>query len=160
MVDVDVSGLEPQVAVPHSVDNVKPVSEVEGTEVNQAFIGSCTNGRLEDLRAAAQIIKGKRIAKNMRLIVIPASQTIYLDAINEGLIRTFMEAGATVPFEAEPPTPKTHPIRTPIIAALSSIERVPENLFNTMIDGLDKQRKDWKIKEYKEVPVRAGVSFL
>jgi 3-isopropylmalate/(R)-2-methylmalate dehydratase large subunit len=95
-VDVDVTDLEPQVAVPHSVDNVKPVSEVEGTELNQAFIGSCTNGRLEDLRAAAEIIKGKKIAKNMRLIVIPASQTIYLDAVNEGLIRTFMEAGATV----------------------------------------------------------------
>lgn len=96
VVDVDVSDLEPQVAVPHSVDNVKPVSEVEGTEVNQAFIGSCTNGRLEDLRVAAQIIKGKKIDKNMRLIVIPASQEIYLNAINEGLIRTFMEAGATV----------------------------------------------------------------
>jgi 3-isopropylmalate/(R)-2-methylmalate dehydratase large subunit len=96
LVDVDVTDLEPQVAVPHSVDNVKPVSEVEGTEVNQAFIGSCTNGRLEDLRAAAQIIKGKKIAKNMRLIVIPASQEIYLNAINEGLIRMFMEAGATV----------------------------------------------------------------
>jgi 3-isopropylmalate/(R)-2-methylmalate dehydratase large subunit len=96
VVDVDVTDLEPQVAVPHSVDNVKPVSDVEGTEVNQAFIGSCTNGRLEDLRAAAQIIKGKKIAKTMRLIVIPASQEIYLNAINEGLIRMFMEAGATV----------------------------------------------------------------
>ena len=96
VVDIDISDLEPQVAVPHSVDNVKPVSEIEGTEVNQAFIGSCTNGRLEDLRSAAQIIKGKKIAKNMRLIVIPASQEIYLNAINEGLIKTFMDAGSTV----------------------------------------------------------------
>ena len=96
VVNVDVSGLEPQVAIPNSVDNVKPVAEVEGTELDQAFIGSCTNGRLEDLRSAAQIIKGKKIAKNMRLIVIPASQEIYLNAINEGLIRTFMEAGAAV----------------------------------------------------------------
>jgi 3-isopropylmalate/(R)-2-methylmalate dehydratase large subunit len=96
IVDVDVSDLEPQVAVPHSVDNVKPVSEVEDTEVDQAFIGSCTNGRLEDLRSAAQILKGKKIAGGVRLIVIPASQEIYLNALNEGLIKTFMEAGATI----------------------------------------------------------------
>ena len=88
--------MEPQVAVPHSVDNVKPVSEVEDTKVDQAFIGSCTNGRLEDLRSAAQILKGKQIAKGVRAIVIPASQEIYLNAINEGLIKLFMDAGATV----------------------------------------------------------------
>lgn len=96
VVNIDVSDLEPQVAVPHSVDNVKPVSEVEGTKVDQAFIGSCTNGRLEDLRSAAQILKGKQIAKGVRAIVIPASQEIYLNAINEGLIKLFMDAGATV----------------------------------------------------------------
>jgi len=96
VVDVNVSELEPQVAVPHSVDNVKPVSEVEDVTVDQAFIGSCTNGRIEDLRVAAQILKDKKIAKTVRLIVIPASQEIYLNAINEGLIRTFMDAGATV----------------------------------------------------------------
>lgn len=96
VVDVDVSDLEPQVAVPHQVDNIKPVTEIEGTEVNQAFIGSCTNGRLEDLQSAAQILKGKKINRNVRLIVIPASQEIYLNAVNEGLIQTFMEAGATI----------------------------------------------------------------
>jgi len=96
IVDVDVSDLEPQVAVPHSVDNVKPVSEVEDVEVDQAFIGSCTNGRLEDLRSAALVLKGKKIAGRVRLIVIPASQEIYLNALNEGLIKTFMEAGATI----------------------------------------------------------------
>jgi len=96
VVDVDVSDLEPQVAVPHSVDNVKPVSEVEDAEVDQAFIGSCTNGRLEDLQSAAQILKGKKITRGVRLIVIPASQEIYLNALNEGLIKTFMEAGATI----------------------------------------------------------------
>jgi len=96
VLDVDVSDLEPQVALPHSVDNVKPVSEVEDTEVDQAFIGSCTNGRLEDLRSAAQVLKGKKIARGVRLIVIPASQEIYLNALNEGLIKTFMEAGATI----------------------------------------------------------------
>ena len=96
IVDVDVLDLEPQVAVPHSVDNVKPVSEVEDVKVDQAFIGSCTNGRLEDLRSAAQILKGKKIARGVRLVVIPASQEIYLNAINEGLIKTFMDAGAIV----------------------------------------------------------------
>jgi 3-isopropylmalate/(R)-2-methylmalate dehydratase large subunit len=96
VVDVNVSDLEPQVAVPHSVDNVKPVSEIEDVEVDQAFIGSCTNGRLEDLRSAAQILKGKKIARGVRLVVIPASQEIYLNALNEGLIKTFMDAGATI----------------------------------------------------------------
>ena len=96
IVDVDVLDLEPQVAVPHSVDNVKPVSEVEDVKVDQAFIGSCTNGRLEDLRSACQILKGKKIARGVRLVVIPASQEIYLNAINEGLIKTFMDAGAIV----------------------------------------------------------------
>ena len=96
VVDVNVSDLEPQVAVPHSVDNVKPVSEVENTEVDQAFIGSCTNGRLEDLRDAAQILKDKKIVRSVRLVVIPASQEIYLKALNEGLIKTFMESGATI----------------------------------------------------------------
>jgi len=96
VVDLDVSNLEPQVAVPHSVDNVKPVSEVEDVEVDQGFIGSCTNGRLEDLQSAAQILKGKKIARGVRLIVIPASQEIYLNALNEGLMKTFMDAGATI----------------------------------------------------------------
>jgi len=96
VVDVDVSDLEPQVAVPHSVDNVKPVSEVEDVEVDQAFIGSCTNGRLEDLRSAARVLKGKKTARGVRLVVIPASQEIYLNALNEGLIKTFMDAGATI----------------------------------------------------------------
>ncbi len=96
VLDLDISTLAPQVSVPHSVDNVKPVSEVEKVEVDQAFIGSCTNGRLEDLRSAAQVLKGKKIARGVRLLVIPASQEIYLNALNEGLIKTFMEAGATI----------------------------------------------------------------
>jgi 3-isopropylmalate/(R)-2-methylmalate dehydratase large subunit len=96
VLDLDITALEPQIAIPHSVDNVKPVSEVKETEISQAFIGSCTNGRLEDLRSAAQILKGKKIAEGIRLLVIPASQEIYLNALNEGLIKIFMEAGATI----------------------------------------------------------------
>lgn len=96
IVNIDVSELEPQVAFPHSVDNVKPISEVPDIKINQGFIGSCTNGRLEDLEAAAQILKGKKIAKGIRLIVIPASQEIYLKALTAGLVKTFMDAGAII----------------------------------------------------------------
>ena len=88
--------MEPQVAVPHSVDNIRNLSELEGKKIDQAFIGSCTNGRLEDLRLAAQILNGNKIAKNVRLIIIPASQEIYLEAVKEGLIKIFMNSGATV----------------------------------------------------------------
>ncbi len=96
ILDIDVSELEPQVAFPHSVDNVKSISEVPDINIDQGFIGSCTNGRLEDLEEAAQILEGKKIAKGIRLIVIPASQEIYLKALNKGLIKTFMDAGAII----------------------------------------------------------------
>jgi len=94
--EVDVDRLEPQIACPHSVDNVKPVKSVEGIEINQAFLGSCTNGRLEDLEAAARILKGKRISRNVRMIVTPASQEIYLQALKSGLLEIFVKAGALV----------------------------------------------------------------
>ena len=79
--------IEPMVACPHAVDNVKPLSEVAGIKVDQAFLGTCTNGRLEDIAAAAEIVKGKRISPNTRLIVIPASSQIYLEAMQSGLSR-------------------------------------------------------------------------
>jgi len=94
--EIDVDGLEPQIACPHSVDNVKPVKSVEGIEINQAFLGSCTNGRLEDLKAAAEILKGKKISKGVRMIVTPASQEIYLQALRNGLLEIFVKAGALV----------------------------------------------------------------
>lgn len=89
------SEIIPMVAKPHSPDNVVPVAEVGDVELDQVFIGSCTNGRLEDLRIAAKILKGKQIAKDTRLIVIPASKKVYLDAIREGLVEIFVEAGGT-----------------------------------------------------------------
>ncbi|MGF3521776.1 MAG: homoaconitase large subunit [Candidatus Bathyarchaeia archaeon] len=95
-IDVNVDELEPQVACPSSVDNVKAVSEVGNVEVNQAFIGSCTNGRIEDLRVAAQILKGKKVKQGVRALVIPASQEVYAQAIKEGLIEVFTDAGALV----------------------------------------------------------------
>jgi len=93
---VDVNELEPQIACPHNVDNVKPVSEVEGTHIDQVFLGSCTNGRLSDLRTAARIMKGKEVSKNIRMLVIPASREVYTKAMDEGLLRTFVDSGALV----------------------------------------------------------------
>lgn len=92
----DVSNLEPQLACPHQVDNVHPVSEFEGLEIHQALIGSCTNGRLEDLEVAAKIINGKKIPLSVRLIVIPASWEVYLEAMRAGLLATFIKAGGVV----------------------------------------------------------------
>jgi 3-isopropylmalate/(R)-2-methylmalate dehydratase large subunit len=93
---LNISDLEPQVACPHTVDNIKPITKVEGKEVNQVFLGSCTNGRLSDLFLAAKILKGKRIKDGMRMIVTPASQSVYLQALNEGLIEVFIKAGCII----------------------------------------------------------------
>jgi len=96
ILEFDASSLTPQVAKPHTVDNVVPATEVEGTRIDQALLGTCTNGRLEDLRLAAKILKGKLIAKNVRMLVLPASQEVLLQALAEGLIETFVQAGAMV----------------------------------------------------------------
>jgi homoaconitate hydratase family protein len=95
-VEFDVSKMTPQVACPSSVDNVKPVSEVGNVPVEQAFIGSCTNGRIEDLRLAAQVLKGRRVKDGVRALVIPASQEVYRQAMQEGLLEVFTDAGAIV----------------------------------------------------------------
>ena len=94
--EYDVSRLEPQIACPHTVDNVKPVSQVVGTKIHQAFIGSCTNGRLEDLKSAAAVLKDRKIHPEVRLIVIPASRPIYQTAITEGYIGELSRAGAVI----------------------------------------------------------------
>ena len=95
-VDIDISNLEPQIACPHNVDNVKPASELGDVELDQVFIGSCTNGRIEDLRDAAKILKGNKIANGLRMLVIPASRETYLKALDEGLLKIFVEAGALI----------------------------------------------------------------
>lgn len=94
--EYDVSTLEPQVAKPHRVDNVAPLSSVAGLKIDQAFIGTCTNGRLEDLRVAAEILAGRKVHPRTRLIVAPASRRIYLAAMREGVLTTLVEAGAAV----------------------------------------------------------------
>jgi 3-isopropylmalate/(R)-2-methylmalate dehydratase large subunit len=94
--EFDASNLEPTVACPSQVDNVKPVSEIGDVPIEQAFIGSCTNGRLEDLRMAAQVMKGKTVKDGVRALVIPASQEVYRKAVDEGLVEIFTDAGALV----------------------------------------------------------------
>ncbi len=94
---IDLSALRPTVAFPHLPENTKTIDEIkEDIKIDQVVIGSCTNGRIEDMRTAARILKGRHVAKGMRCIVIPATQAIYMQAMEEGLLKTFIEAGAVV----------------------------------------------------------------
>ncbi|MBW2032823.1 MAG: 3-isopropylmalate dehydratase large subunit [Deltaproteobacteria bacterium] len=95
-IKIAVDDMEPQVALPHSPDNVKPVSEIDPVALDQVFLGSCTNGRLEDLRNATRLLKGRKVADGVRFIVIPGSPSIYKEAIKEGIIETFLDAGAVI----------------------------------------------------------------
>ena len=94
--EIDLSTIQPIVAKPHFVDNVVPAKECAGVKIDEAFIGSCNNGRIEDLRVAAAILKGRKVHPLVRLLVVPASQTVYMQALKEGLMDIFMEAGAIV----------------------------------------------------------------
>ena len=96
VIEYDVSAIEPQVALPHSPANAEPVSRVGDIEINQVVIGSCTNGRLEDLQIAAEILKGRKVHPRVRCIIIPGSQQVYLDALTWGLMEIFIGAGAVV----------------------------------------------------------------
>jgi len=96
VVEYDVSRLEPQVAFPHLPSNTKPISKVGKIKIDQAVIGSCTNGRLEDIQIAASVLKGKRVHPHVRCIIIPGSQQVYLEALREGLVEAFINAGAVV----------------------------------------------------------------
>ena len=93
---VDIEGLPPQVARPPRVDDVVPVDELEETPIDQAYLGSCTNGRLDDLAAAARVLEGRKVREGVRLIVAPASREVYRDALKQGFLATFVEAGACV----------------------------------------------------------------
>lgn len=93
---VEVDKVEPQVACPPTVDNVKPVTNVEGKAIDQAYIGTCTNGRLEDIEIAAKILKGKKVADNVRLLVVPASTKVYLDAFDKGFLQEIIKSGGII----------------------------------------------------------------
>jgi methanogen homoaconitase large subunit len=94
--DFDITDLEPQIACPNDVDNVKGISKIEGTSIDQCLIGSCTNGRLTDLKDAAEILEGNTIDDSIRLLILPASREIYRQAIELGYINTFIDAGAII----------------------------------------------------------------
>jgi len=96
VIEYDASRIEPQVALPHLPSNARPISRVGDIPIDQAVIGSCTNGRLEDLMLAGEVLKGRKVARNVRCIIIPGSQEVYLDALRRGLIEIFIEAGAVV----------------------------------------------------------------
>ena len=96
VIEYDASKIEPQVAFPHLPSNTKPISKVGNVKIDQSVIGSCTNGRIEDLQIAADIIKGHKVHRDVRLIVIPGTQTVYLEAMHRGLVEIFINAGAAV----------------------------------------------------------------
>jgi 3-isopropylmalate/(R)-2-methylmalate dehydratase large subunit len=98
VISIDISELEPQVACPHTPDNVHPISDVtrDDLKVDQVFIGSCTNGYIDDLRVVAKILDGKRIAPNLRVIVNPGSQKVWMQAADEGILTTLAAAGCAV----------------------------------------------------------------
>ncbi|MBM3154870.1 MAG: 3-isopropylmalate dehydratase large subunit [Chloroflexi bacterium] len=96
VIEYDISKVEPQVAFPHLPSNVNPISKVGDIKVDQVVIGSCTNGRLDDLRTAAKVMKGRKVNSDLRCIIIPGSQRVYLDALREGLIEIFIKAGVVV----------------------------------------------------------------
>ena len=96
-IEFDINNVEPQIACPSEVDNVMPVTEVDDVAIDQAYIGTCTNGRLEDLRVSADILKGNQVHPDVRLVVIPATTRIYLKAFNKGYIQTILQAGGVVP---------------------------------------------------------------
>jgi 3-isopropylmalate/(R)-2-methylmalate dehydratase large subunit len=96
IIEIDVSDLEPVVAIPHLPSNGKPATAVGNIPIDQAYLGSCTNGRIEDLRIAAAILKGRKIAQNTRMIIVPATTEIWKQANREGLLEIFTDAGATI----------------------------------------------------------------
>ena len=96
VIEIDASKLEPTVSCPHTVDNTKLAKDLKDVKINQVFIGTCTNGRIEDLRVAAQILKGRQVNPDVRLIVVPASKTVYKQAIEEGILSVLVDAGASI----------------------------------------------------------------
>ncbi len=96
VIEIDVSKIEPTVSFPHLPENAKPISEAAGVKIDQSVIGSCTNGRIEDLRIAASLLTGRKVHPDVRLLVIPATQEIYLQAVKEGLVEIFVESGGAV----------------------------------------------------------------
>ncbi|MCD6407895.1 3-isopropylmalate dehydratase large subunit [bacterium] len=120
-VEINVSNLSPQIAKPHTVDNVCDIEEVEGIEIHQGFIGTCTNGRVEDFKIAAKILKGKKVKKGVRLICTPGSKRIYLECLKKGYIEILLQAGACI----------TNPGCGPCVGTHQGIPSDGENVIST-----------------------------
>lgn len=148
--DLDVSNLEPLVALPHSPFNIKPASELEGEEVNQVFIGTCTNGRVTDLAQAAKMLKGRKVSRGVRLIVIPASRKVYLKALEFGYIKTILEANGIV----------GNPTCGPCIGGQLGVLASGENCISTSSRNYLGRMGSRKSKIYLASPITAAAAAI
>jgi len=148
--EYDISGLAPQVACPHTVDNVCNIEDVEGTSINEVFIGTCTNGRLEDLEIAAKILKGRSVAPGVKLIVTPASKDIYLQAVKKGLVDIFVNAGGVV----------NNPGCGPCVGTHQGVLADGENAFSTANRNFKGRMGNPKSNIYLGSPATAAATAL
>jgi 3-isopropylmalate/(R)-2-methylmalate dehydratase large subunit len=146
----DLSELPPQIAKPHQVDNVVDVDKVAGTELDQVFIGTCTNGRLEDLKIAAEVLAGKHIARGLRLIVAPASRNVLLDAMREGYIDKLVRAGATV----------IAPSCGPCVGTCNGVPSDAETVLSTANRNFKGRMGNTKAEIYLSSPATAAYSAM
>lgn len=146
----DLSDLPPQVAKPHEVDNVVDVSQVAGTELDQVYIGTCTNGRLEDLRIASEILAGKKVARGLRLIVAPASRNVLLDAMREGYIDRLVRAGATL----------IAPSCGPCVGTCNGVPSDAETVLSTANRNFKGRMGNTKAEIYLSSPATAAYSAM
>ena len=142
---IDLSALRPTIAFPHLPENTKTIDEIqESVAIDQVVIGSCTNGRLDDLRIAAEVLEGRHVAKGIRCIVIPATQKIYMEAMEEGLLKTFIEAGAVVS------TPTCGPCLGGYMGVLAEGERCVSTGTLSDVWGTSNQRFIWRARQLRQ----------
>ncbi|MDP2969366.1 MAG: 3-isopropylmalate dehydratase large subunit [Deltaproteobacteria bacterium] len=146
----NLSAIVPQVAMPHNVDNAVPVSEIAGTRIHQGILGTCTNGRLEDLRAAAQILRGKKIFPDFRLIVVPASRQVLIEALREGILEILLQSGAVV----------IPPGCGPCHGASNGVPRDGENIISTANRNFKGRMGNNKASIYLASPATVAASAL
>jgi 3-isopropylmalate/(R)-2-methylmalate dehydratase large subunit len=148
--DWDLSSIVPQVARPHNVDNAVPAAEVAGTRVHQGILGTCTNGRLEDLRVAAQILKGRKVFPDFRLIVVPASRQVLIEALREGILEILLQSGAIV----------IPPGCGPCHGASNGVPRDGENVISTANRNFKGRMGNNKASIYLASPATVAASAL
>jgi 3-isopropylmalate/(R)-2-methylmalate dehydratase large subunit len=146
----DLSSLPPQVAKPHEVDNVVDVGKVTGTELDEVFIGTCTNGRLEDLKIASEVLAGKKVARRVRLIIAPASRNVLLDAMREGYIDKLVRAGGMV----------IAPSCGPCVGTCNGIPSDAERVLSTANRNFKGRMGNTKAEIYLSSPATAAYSAM